>query len=104
MKKKVFWLVALVAPLLVTSTAFAQGAGAAANEYDVNFAMGPWQAAIAVDWLDVDYALPMHYDTFPPVEIEIEDFEREVAGTGSDAEVHVLDGDETYVFEKPYAE
>ncbi|MFW5920404.1 MAG: ATP synthase F0 subunit C [Polyangiales bacterium] len=38
MKKMVFWLVALVAPLLVTSTAFAQGAGAAANEYDVNFA------------------------------------------------------------------
>ncbi|MFB6133593.1 MAG: metal-dependent hydrolase, partial [Halanaeroarchaeum sp.] len=28
-----------------------------------HFTMGPTQAAIAVDWLDVDHALPMHYDT-----------------------------------------
>ncbi|MFB6157559.1 MAG: metal-dependent hydrolase [Haloferacaceae archaeon] len=60
-----------------------------------HFTMGPTQAAIAVDWLDVDHAFPMHYDTFPPVEIDVRDFEREVAATGSDAEVHVLDGDET---------
>ncbi|MFB6179328.1 MAG: metal-dependent hydrolase [Halorientalis sp.] len=60
-----------------------------------HFTMGPMQAAIAIDWLDVDHAFPMHYDTFPPIEIEIEDFEREVTGTGSDAEVHVLDGDES---------
>jgi L-ascorbate metabolism protein UlaG (beta-lactamase superfamily) len=64
-----------------------------------HFTMGPAQAAIAVDWLDVDYALPMHYDTFPPVEIEIEDFEREVRATGSDAEVVVLDGDETFSYD-----
>jgi len=37
----------------------------------------------------------MHYDTFPPIEIDVEDFESEVAVTGSDADVHVLDGDET---------
>ncbi|MFB6159593.1 MAG: metal-dependent hydrolase [Haloferacaceae archaeon] len=60
-----------------------------------HFTMGPAQAAIAVDWLDVDHAFPMHYDTFPPIEIDVEDFEREVRATGSDAEVHVLDGDET---------
>ncbi len=60
-----------------------------------HYTMGPTQAAIAVDWLDVDHALPMHYDTFPAVEVEIEDFGREVAATGSDAAVHVLDGDET---------
>jgi L-ascorbate metabolism protein UlaG (beta-lactamase superfamily) len=61
-----------------------------------HFTMGPWQAAIAVDWLDVDYALPMHYDTFPPIEQDPEDFRREVKATGSDAEVRVLDGDETF--------
>jgi len=61
-----------------------------------HFTMGPWQAAVAVDWLDVDHAFPMHYDTFPPVEIEVEDFVREVKATGSDADVHVLDGDETF--------
>jgi L-ascorbate metabolism protein UlaG (beta-lactamase superfamily) len=58
--------------------------------------MGPWQAAIAVDWLDVDYALPMHYDTFPPIEQDPGDFVREVEATGSDAEVVVLEGDETF--------
>ncbi|MFB6164666.1 MAG: metal-dependent hydrolase [Haloarculaceae archaeon] len=60
-----------------------------------HFTMGPWQAAVAVDWLDVDHAFPMHYNTFPPIEIDVEDFEREVEATGSDAQVHVLDGDET---------
>jgi L-ascorbate metabolism protein UlaG (beta-lactamase superfamily) len=60
-----------------------------------HFTMGPWQAAIAIDWLDVDHAFPMHYDSFPPIEIHVGDFEREVKATGSDAEVHVLDGDES---------
>jgi L-ascorbate metabolism protein UlaG (beta-lactamase superfamily) len=64
-----------------------------------HFTMGPQQAAIAIDWLDVDHAFPMHYDTFPPVEIDVQDFVNEVAGTGSDAEVHVLGGDETYTLE-----
>jgi L-ascorbate metabolism protein UlaG (beta-lactamase superfamily) len=58
--------------------------------------MGPMQAAIAVDWLGVDHAFPMHYDTFPAVEIDVEDFAREVDATGSSADVHVLDGDETW--------
>jgi L-ascorbate metabolism protein UlaG (beta-lactamase superfamily) len=38
----------------------------------------------------------MHYDTFPPIEQDPQDFVREVAATGSDAEVHVLEGDETF--------
>jgi L-ascorbate metabolism protein UlaG (beta-lactamase superfamily) len=61
-----------------------------------HFTMGPTQAAIAVDWLDADYAIPMHYDTFPPVEIDTDDFVREVKATGSDAAVVVLEGDETF--------
>ena len=61
-----------------------------------HYTMGPMQAAIAVDWVGADHAFPMHYDTFPPVEIDIEDFVREVEATGSSAEVHVLDGDETW--------
>jgi L-ascorbate metabolism protein UlaG (beta-lactamase superfamily) len=58
--------------------------------------MGPWQAAIATEWLGVDHAFPMHYDTFPPIEIDTEEFESEVKATGSDADVHVLEGDETF--------
>jgi L-ascorbate metabolism protein UlaG (beta-lactamase superfamily) len=42
----------------------------------------------------------MHYDTFPPIEIDVEDFEREVKATGSQADVHVLDGDETVDLEE----
>jgi L-ascorbate metabolism protein UlaG (beta-lactamase superfamily) len=64
-----------------------------------HFTMGPVQAAIAVDWLDVDHAFPMHYDSFPPIEIDTDDFVREVKATGSDAEVHVLGGDESFTLE-----
>ncbi|PSQ45239.1 metal-dependent hydrolase [Halobacteriales archaeon SW_7_68_16] len=69
---------------------------AAAVPVGDHFTMGPMQAAIAVDWLDVGHAFPMHYDTFPPVEIDVDRFVDEVADTGSDADVHVLEGDETY--------
>jgi L-ascorbate metabolism protein UlaG (beta-lactamase superfamily) len=69
---------------------------AAALPVGDHFTMGPVQAAIAVDWLDVDHAFPMHYDTFPPIEIDVDDFEREVRATGSDAEVHVLAGEESF--------
>lgn len=72
---------------------------AAALPVGDHFTMGPWQAAIATEWLGVEYALPMHYDTFPPIEIEIESFEREVDATDSDVEVVVLDGDETFTLE-----
>ena len=61
-----------------------------------HFTMGPMQAAIAVDWLDVDYAFPMHYDTMPVIEIDTDDFVREVKATGSDAEAVILEGDETF--------
>jgi L-ascorbate metabolism protein UlaG (beta-lactamase superfamily) len=69
---------------------------AAAVPVGDHYTMGPMQAAIAVDWLDVDHAFPMHYDSFPAIEIDPDDFVREVKGTGSDTEVHVLDGDETF--------
>jgi len=59
---------------------------------------GMGEGVVAVDWLDVDYAFPMHYDTFPPIEQDPQDFADEVAGRGSDAEVVALDGDESYEF------
>ncbi|MBV0922710.1 metal-dependent hydrolase [Halomicroarcula limicola] len=69
---------------------------AAALPVGDHFTMGPWQAAVAADWLDVDTVFPMHYDTFPPIEIDTDDFVKEVKATGSDAEVEVLEGDETF--------
>ncbi len=69
---------------------------AAAVPVGDHFTMGPRQAAIAVDWLDVDLAFPMHYDSFPPIEIDTDDFVREVKATGSDAAVHVLEADDPF--------
>ncbi|MFC7138312.1 metal-dependent hydrolase [Halosimplex aquaticum] len=75
---------------------------AAALPVGDHFTMGPMQAAIAADWLDVDHVFPMHYDTFGPIEIDTDRFVNEVAATGSDAEVHVLDGDETFDLSEGY--
>lgn len=61
-----------------------------------HFTMGPSQAAVAVDWLDVEIAFPMHYDTFPPIEVDVRDFKREVTATGSDATVEILAADEPF--------
>ena len=69
---------------------------AAAVPIGDHFTMGPKQAAIAIDWLGVDHAFPMHYDTFPPIEQDPADFERAVAETGSDAAVHALEADDPF--------
>jgi len=69
---------------------------AAAVPIGDHFTMGPWQAAIAVDWLDVDHAFPMHYGTFPPIDVDPDDWVREVESTGTPAEPHVLAADEPF--------
>ena len=68
---------------------------AAALPIGDHFTMGPVQAAIAADWLGVDVAFPMHYDTFPPIEVNPNRFVREVDAAGASAKVYVIDGDET---------
>ncbi|MDR2873231.1 MAG: metal-dependent hydrolase [Methanobrevibacter sp.] len=32
------------------------------------FTMGPFEAALAVNWMSPKIAIPMHYNTFPPIE------------------------------------
>ena len=64
-----------------------------------HFTMGPAQAAIAADWVGADYAAPMHYDTFPPIEMDPETFRRELKATGASAEAVVLEGDESFTLE-----
>ncbi len=63
-----------------------------------HFTIGPMQAAIAADWLGVDYAIPMHYDSFPPIEIDTDDFVRAVDGNAPGTEAVILDGDETFEY------
>jgi len=38
----------------------------------------------------------MHYDTFPPIEIDTDDFERELKAAGAAAEPVILEGDESF--------
>ena len=64
-----------------------------------HFTMGPAGAGIAADWVGADVVFPMHYDTFPPIEIETSEFVSEVKAAGARAEAVVLDGDETYTLE-----
>lgn len=66
---------------------------AAAVPIGDHFTMGPREAATAVEWLGVDDALPMHYNTFPPIEQDPEEFAERVEG----ATVHVPDAGETVV-------
>jgi L-ascorbate metabolism protein UlaG (beta-lactamase superfamily) len=69
---------------------------AAAVPIGDHFTMGPWQAAVAVDWLDVDYAYPMHYDSFPPIEQDPEEFQSEVRATGTSTDVVISEADEPF--------
>ena len=39
-----------------------------------NFTMGPEDAAYAVELLNPKLAVPIHYNTFPPIEQDPEDF------------------------------
>ncbi|MDY6779893.1 MAG: metal-dependent hydrolase [Halobacteria archaeon] len=58
-----------------------------------HFTMGPEDAATAVGWLGVDDALPMHYDTFPPIEQDPDEF-----AEATDADVTVLEVGDTADF------
>lgn len=50
-------------------------------------------------WRVVVDAFPMHYDSFSPIATDTDNFVREVKATGSDAEVVVLDGDESFTLD-----
>lgn len=39
-----------------------------------HYTMGPESSAVAAEWLGVDVAVPMHFDTFPPVEQDPAEF------------------------------
>ncbi|MEA3201782.1 MAG: hypothetical protein QOE90_3210 [Thermoplasmata archaeon] len=55
------------------------------------FTMGPEHAARAVEWLGVNLAIPMHYDTFPPIHADPHEFAKRV-GTAARVLVPPVDG------------
>jgi L-ascorbate metabolism protein UlaG (beta-lactamase superfamily) len=52
-----------------------------------NFTMGPADAARAAEFLDANVALPMHYNTFPYIEVDPADFVTRVESGGRRAVV-----------------
>jgi|SRR5690625_2354197 len=43
-----------------------------------NFTMGPEDALIAADWINAEIVVPVHYNTFPVIEQDPEDFAKRV--------------------------
>lgn len=59
-----------------------------------NFTMNVEDAALAARWIRPKVVMPMHYDTWPAIRADADDFKRRVE-TGSDIEVRVLKPGET---------
>jgi L-ascorbate metabolism protein UlaG (beta-lactamase superfamily) len=49
-----------------------------------NFTMGPADAALAAEWLHVKKVVGVHYDTFPPIEIDHDKARGEFAQRGAE--------------------
>jgi len=58
------------------------------------FTMDPRTAAMAVEWVNPKVAIPMHYNTWPPIEQDPQIFAEEVAKR-CDARVRILGVGET---------
>lgn len=56
-----------------------------------HYTMGVEHAARAVEWLGVNVAIPMHYNTFPPIRADPKEFER-LVGTHARVVVPPVDG------------
>jgi len=60
-----------------------------------NFTMGPADAARAVEFTGAKTAIPMHYGTFPPIDVDPQEFVRAV---GDRANVQVMEPGDTFDF------
>lgn len=60
------------------------------------YTMGPKEASFAAKWLNTKKVIPMHYNTFPPIKIDINEFKRYVAKNSS-AECVILEPSEKIV-------
>jgi L-ascorbate metabolism protein UlaG (beta-lactamase superfamily) len=61
------------------------------------FTMGPFEAAIATEWIAPLKVIPMHYNTFPIIEQDPEYFKSLVQNRTDDTEVLILDPGQTYM-------
>jgi L-ascorbate metabolism protein UlaG (beta-lactamase superfamily) len=61
-----------------------------------NFTMGPEDSILAIEYLKPKKVIPCHYGTFPPIEVDIDDWASKVMQS-TDAEPVVLGVDESFV-------
>lgn len=61
-----------------------------------HFVMGPLEASFAVELLGVNKVIPMHYQTFPVLKGDPEEFRRLLRSRGLEAEVIILKPGESY--------
>jgi L-ascorbate metabolism protein UlaG (beta-lactamase superfamily) len=60
-----------------------------------HYTMDRFDAVTACEWVGADEVIPIHYDTFPPIETDAQAFKSDVEGKGG-SEVVVLDPGQTH--------
>ena len=63
-----------------------------------HYTMDRFDAVTACEWIGADEVIPIHYDTFPPIETDAEAFKSDVEGT-TDSKVVILAPGETHTTE-----
>lgn len=62
------------------------------------YVMGPREAAVAAEFIGAKTVIPGHYNTWPPIEQNMDKFKELVAVRAPYTTVHVMDPGETYEF------
>jgi len=60
-----------------------------------HYTMDRWDAVIACDFIEANRVIPCHYDTFPPIETDVQAFKADV-DRDTPSEVVILQPGETY--------
>ncbi len=60
------------------------------------FTMGPFEASIAAEWINPEILIPMHYNTFPIIEQDGEEFAERVESKNKDMKVVILEPGQIY--------
>lgn len=60
------------------------------------YTMGPAEASIAVEWIHPEIVIPMHYNTFPVIKQDPEDFAHMVESMNKETKVVILEPGQIY--------
>lgn len=60
------------------------------------YTMGPFEASIAAEWINPEVLIPMHYNTFPVIEQDSEEFKEGIELKNKDMRVVILEPGQIY--------